>query len=69
MGENSKLPVPKDSFLAVLNYFAMALFVGQIEVAVFDRVINGLIVAADEELQGELLQLKLTIKRSLAGVG
>ena len=69
MAEKSPLPAPKDSFLAVLNYLALALLVGQIEVAVFDQVINGLIAAADEELQGELLQQKLTIKRSLAGVG
>ena len=65
MAKNTLLPAPKDSFLTVLNYFALALFVGQIEVAVFDQVINGFITAADEELQAELMQIKLMIKRVL----
>ena len=61
--ENSKLPVPKDAFIAVLNYLALGLLVGNLEVAVFDEIIKPLIAATDGELQAELVQIELLAKR------
>ena len=49
--ENSKLPAPKDAFITVLNYLALGVLAGNIDVAVFDRIVNSLMVAADGELQ------------------
>ncbi len=69
MAENSQLPVPRDAFLAVLNYLSLAVLVGQIEVAVFDQVINAFIAATAGELQAELAQFKLIVKRVLVDAG
>ena len=69
MSENLHLPAPKDSFIGVLNYLALGVLVGSIKVGAFDEAINALIKATDGELQAELTQLKLTIKRSFLDVG
>ncbi len=61
--ENSKLPAPKDAFLAVVNHLALRVLVGNIDVAVFDRIVNALMVAADGELQAELFQIQLLVRR------
>ena len=66
--ENSLLPVPREAFLSVLNHVALMVLVGSIEIAAFDRAINALIDVADGELQAELMQLKLTVKRVLTNV-
>ncbi len=66
--ENSKLPAPKDAFLAVVNHLALRVLVGNIDVAVFDRIVNALMVAADSELQAELFQIQLLVRRVLADV-
>ncbi len=67
--ENSKLPAPKDAFLAVVNHLALRVLVSNIDVAVFDRIVNALMVAADSELQAELFQIQLLVRRVLADVG
>ncbi len=61
--ENSQLPVPKDAFLAVVNHLALRVLVGNIDVTVFDRIIDALIVVADGELQAELFQIQLVVRR------
>ncbi len=66
--ENSQLPVPRDAFLAVLNHLALRVLVSNIDVAVFDRIVNALMVAADSELQAELFQIQLLVRRVLADV-
>ena len=68
MAENSQLPVPRDAFLAVVNHLALRVLVGNIDVAVFDRIVNALVVAADGELQAELFQIQLLVRRVLADV-
>ena len=65
MAENSRLPVPKEAFLAVVNHLAIEVLVGNLEVAKFDSAVNGLLAVPDEELQAELVQVKLIIKRGL----
>lgn len=61
--ENSKLPAPKDAFLAVVSHLALRVLVGNIDVDVFDRIVNALMVAADSELQAELFQIQLLVRR------
>ncbi len=68
MAENSQIPVPRDVFLAVVNHLALRVLVGNIDVAVFDRIVNALMVAADGELQAELFQIQLLVRRVLADV-
>ena len=68
MVEDSKLPAPRGAFLAVLNHLALAVIIGTLEVATFDQVVNSLVAATEDELQAEIVQLKLLIKRVLAGV-
>ncbi len=68
MAEKSNLPAPKDAFLAVVNQLALRVLVGNIDVAVFDRIVNALMVAADGELQAELFQIQLLVRRVLADV-
>ena len=67
--ERSHLPAPKDAFLAVVNHLALRVLVGNFDVAVFDRIVDALMVAADGELQAELFQIQLVVRRSLADVG
>lgn len=66
--ENSKLPAPKDAFIGVLNYLALGVLVGNIDVAVFDRIVNALMVATDGELQAELFQIQLLVRRGIVDV-
>ncbi len=66
MAENSRLPAPRDAFLAVLNHLALRLLAGYVDVAAFDQVVNALIAATDGDLQVELGQVKLLAKRLLA---
>ena len=68
MAEKSNLPAPKDAFIAVLNYLALGVLVGNIDVEVFDRIVNALMVAADTQLQAELVQIQLLVRRVLADV-
>ena len=63
------LPLPRDAFRHVANYLALSTLIGAVDVPTFDQGINGLILTAGDELQAELAQLKLTIKRSLADAG
>ncbi len=66
MAENSRLPAPRDAFLAVLNHLALRLLAGHVEVAAFDQAINALIAVTEGGLQAELAQLKLLTKRLCA---
>ena len=50
---------------AVGNYLALGLLVGNIEVGAFDQAVSALIDVADDELEVELLQIKLLAKRAL----
>ena len=68
MADKSNLPAPKDAFIAVLNYLALAVFMGQIEVAVFDQASNALIAVTDGELQAELFQIQLLVRRGIVDV-
>ncbi len=63
MGEKSQLPVPRGAFLAVMDHLAFAVLVGNIDVAVFDRIVNALMLAVDGELQAELFQIQLLVTR------
>jgi len=63
MADKSHLPAPKDAFIAVLNYLALGVLVGNLEIAVFDEIINALIAATDGELQAELFQIQLLVRR------
>ncbi len=67
--ERSHLPAPKDAFLAVANHLALKVLVGNLEIAVFDEIINALIAATDGELQAELVQIELLVRRVLVNVG
>ena len=63
MLESSQLPAPRDAFLAVLNHLALRLLAGHVEVAAFDQAVNAFIAATAGELQAELAQFKLIVKR------
>ena len=63
------LPVPVDAFRQVANHLGLDLLIGNIEVSTFDEVINVLIKVANRELQAELTQLKLFVKRILVNAG
>ena len=63
------LPVPADAFRQVGNYLALSKLVGAIDMPPFDSAMNALIDVTDGELQAELAQLKLTIKRSFVDAG
>ncbi len=67
--EKSKFPEPKDAIFSVLNYLALAVIVGAVDVEHFDQVINALIAATAGELQAELAQFKLIVKRVLVDAG
>ncbi len=69
MADKPHLPPPRDAIFSVFNYLALAVIVGAVKVEHFDRVINALIAATDGELQGELAQFKLIVKRVLVDVG
>ena len=62
--------VPTEPFLAVVNHLALRVLVGTLEVSEFDQVVKSLISATDDEqLQAELVQVKLLLKRALANAG
>ena len=65
MAETSQLPVPRGAFLAAGNYLALALLVGNIEVAAFDQALNPLINVAYGDLRTALEQIKLLTKKAL----
>ena len=67
-GEKSQLSVPRGAFLAVVTHLALRVLVSTVDVAVFDRIVNALMVAADGELQAELFQIQLLVRRVLADV-
>ncbi len=69
MLENSQLPPPREAIFAVLNYLALAVIVGAVNVEHFDQVINAFIAATAGPLQAELVQFKLTVKRILVNAG
>ncbi len=69
MTTESLLPAPRDAIFSVLYYLALAVIVGAVDVEHFDQVINALIVATAGELQGELAQFKLIVKRVLVDAG
>jgi len=69
MDKNFRWPVPKEAFLAIVNHLVIEVLMGNLEVAKFDQAVNALIAVADDELQGELLEVKRLVKRMLADVG
>ena len=69
MLESSQLPPPREAIFAVLNYLALAVIAGAVNVEHFDQVINAFIAATAGELQAELAQFKLIVKRVLVDAG
>ncbi len=69
MAGKPHLPAPKDAFRQVANHLGLELLIGNIEVSTFDEVINVLIKVANRDLQAELTQLKLFVKRILVNAG
>ncbi len=69
MAEESQLPVPKEAIFSVLNYLALAVIVGAVNVEHFDQVINAFMAATAGVLQAELVEFKLTVKRILVNAG
>ncbi len=69
MADKPHLPPPRDAIFSVLNYLALAVIVGVVNVEHFDQVINALIAATAGAFQAELVQLKLVVKRILVNAG
>ena len=67
--EHSLLPTPKGAFFAVVNHVTLGVLVGEVEVAIFDQVINAVIAATAGTLQADLAQFKLMVKRILVHAG
>ena len=60
-----RMSPPHESLKTVVNFFALGVIVGQVDVKDFDRVINALIQATNGELQDELFRIKTFTKRVL----